>query len=184
MRATNATPCGIILETSSGRTYCPRSSFSSQSVTCCMAAGPAIVGLHPPVAATYPTNPQRSRRHTCEQPHASTASFRTTRHLGRACPGAASRPARGHPCARRGGSTQSARTRRRPPQPQHPANAADGSQRALLRLSRCHSSLYCFAGLAHAFSRHDFRWLRPILGVAAQLSRPESSAGPASAQWA
>ena len=31
--------------------YCPRPSFSSQSATCCIAAAPRSIGLHPPASA-------------------------------------------------------------------------------------------------------------------------------------
>ena len=34
------------------RAYCPRSSFSSQSATCCIEVAPRIVGPHPPVSAS------------------------------------------------------------------------------------------------------------------------------------
>jgi hypothetical protein len=32
--------------------YCPRPSLSSQSATCCIAAAPLIIGLHPPASAS------------------------------------------------------------------------------------------------------------------------------------
>jgi hypothetical protein len=42
--------------------YCPSPSFSSQSATCCIAAGPLLSAFVGPRGQVYPTNPQCSRQ--------------------------------------------------------------------------------------------------------------------------
>jgi hypothetical protein len=53
--------------------YCPRPSFSSQSATCCIAAKPRIIGLHPPAFASLSENGNLETVYPREQPRMATA---------------------------------------------------------------------------------------------------------------